>query len=501
MKWAWQVPLLGVLYVIAGRLGLELTRYHDTVTLVVWPPTGLGLAALILCGRRLWPGVFLGALGVNASLPVDGITATGMSVASTLEALLAATLLLRVADFRPTLERPRDGLAFILIGVVGCTAVGAMLGSLSVLLLGNMLGDFWSVWLIWWLSHMGGAMILAPALLMLMRGTPPWSSLVRSFEGWFVFTILIVSSLVAFFGPDLGLLGFAAAAVPFPVLVWGGFRLGPRGATMASLIVVLIATIALAQGSGPFAMGAPTEGTVLLWMYSMFLGMTAFAMATVVEQGNLAERRYRSQEVDRMRIERQKLLFVERERLTREMHDGLGGQLVSVLAMVERGLAAPSEVAEGLRRAIDDLRIVIDSLDPTTTDLATSLAKLRARLEPLLRRNGIELKWSIDDAPSLYTFPPEASLHVLRIIQEAVTNTLRHANADSVEVKISCCDDERRRLHIRIRDDGRGLPQHMGAGGRGIRNMKSRAEELAAELSIEGSNLGTRIELAIPFPR
>jgi signal transduction histidine kinase len=169
--------------------------------------------------------------------------------------------------------------------------------------------------------------------------------------------------------------------------------------------------------------------------------------------------------------------------------------------MVERGLAAPSEVAEGLRRAIDDIRIVIDSLDPSTTDLPASLGKLRARLEPLLRRNGIALTWNVDDRLGPDVLAPEAVLHVLRIIQEAVTNTLSHADASGVEVNLTLDDDERKQFHLSIRDDGCGLPTSMTTGGRGIENMKSRTEELGAEIRIGGTGSGTQIDLTIPFSR
>jgi signal transduction histidine kinase len=288
---------------------------------------------------------------------------------------------------------------------------------------------------------------------------------------------------------------------PFPALIWAGTRLGSRGATVASFLIILIATLATATGSGPFVLGTTTEAMSILWAYSTFMGITAFTLATVVEQRNAAERKYRFEEAERLRAEKQKMLLIERERLTREMHDGLGGQIVSILSMVERGMAVPSEIAEALRRAIDDIRIVIDSLDPNTTDLSTSLGKLRARLEPLLRRNGIELIWDIDDISDFDVLPPEATLHVLRIIQEAVTNALRHANAGSVEVRISSSGGERRQLHVSIRDDGRGLPWQAPSGGRGIMNMKSRAEELGAVLGIKGTRSGLQIDLTVPLPR
>jgi signal transduction histidine kinase len=231
----------------------------------------------------------------------------------------------------------------------------------------------------------------------------------------------------------------------------------------------------------------------------MLIGITAFTLAAVVEQRNFANRRYLLEEAERLRTEKQKLLLLERERVTREMHDGLGGQLVSVLAMVERGLAAPGEVAESIRRAIDDIRIVIDSLDPATTDLPASLGGLRARLDPLLRRNGITLSWHVDDHLRPDALAPEGVLHVLRIIQEAVTNTLRHADASIVEVAITLDDDENRSLRIKIRDDGHGFPVNAATGNRGINNMRFRAKELGTELRIENTDSGTQVDLTLPL--
>lgn len=190
-------------------------------------------------------------------------------------------------------------------------------------------------------------------------------------------------------------------------------------------------------------------------------------------------------EAERLRSQKEMLLMRERERMTREMHDGLGGQLVSTIAMLERGRSTQSEVTEALRRALDDMRIVIDSLDPTTTDLTTSLGKLRARLEPLVRRNGMLLRWRFENVRGLDDYPPEQSLHFLRIIQEAVTNAILHAKASEVSVSIRAGDARGDVLSIEIRDDGRGFRPDAAPGGRGIAHMKSRAKALGAELRFD----------------
>jgi signal transduction histidine kinase len=440
-------------------------------------------------------------MGIGNS-SVDWLGMTGVAIGNSLESVVGVTLLIRVADFRPTLERVHDGVAFLLIGVLGCTTISATIGVAAYYTFGYVdAASVWLTWLIWWLGDMGGALVLMPVLLMLVRGNPSWAEMARRSESWLAFTFLLAASLLAFFGPEIGLLGFAACVSPIPILVWVGARLGPRGAALASAATILIATIATASGSGPFVLGTTTEAMCLLWAYGMLVGVTAFTLAGVAEQRNHADRRYRTEVQKRLRAEKRQLLFSERQRLTREMHDGLGGQLVSLLSTVERGAVGPREIAESLRRVIDDIRIVIDSWDPHPTKLSTALDKLRARLEPLLWRNGISLKWSIDDGIGDGIFSPESVLRVFRIIQESVTNSLRHAAASCIEVRMIFGDEEKEHLPLSISDDGCGFSTRGTTGGRGLESMSSRAEELGAEIRIEHLDLGTRVDLSIPLSR
>ncbi len=501
VPWIWQVAVLAVLYVVAGRIGLELAHIQDNATLV-WPPTGLALGALILFGRSLWPGVFLGLLLLNATQAsvLELVPSLAVAAGNSVEAVIGATLLARVG-FDSGFGRPRDVGAFLLIGVVGCTTISATVGTYTLLLSGAIASaDFGPVFLVWWLGDLGGAIILTPPILLLLRGSPSWSSLFRRIEFWLCLTLLLGSGAFTFLAPLPNRLGALVLLPCFPILVWAGTRLGSRGAMVASFTIVTSATLATVLGLGPLATGDPTDDAILTWAFATVVGLAGFALAAVVQERDVADRRYRVEEVERARVEKQRLLLLERERLTREMHDGLGGQLVSTLSMVERGQGTPAEVAESLRRALDDIRIVIDSLDPDTTDLPTSLGKLRARLAPLLKRNGMTLAWQIDAVDGLRDFPPEASLHVLRVIQEAVTNAMRHSGGSSVEVRVEPASHGRRAIHLCIRDDGCGLGTGGARGGRGVENMRTRAEELGGALRLGDANPGTRIDLEVPLP-
>jgi signal transduction histidine kinase len=201
----------------------------------------------------------------------------------------------------------------------------------------------------------------------------------------------------------------------------------------------------------------------------------------------------------RMRdLERAQVLAGERERLMREMHDGLGGHLVSALSLAESGDASGDALTKALRDALDEMRVVIDSLDPHIEDLGQLLGQLRGRLDPVLRRNGLHATWDLASGQPLPRLGPEQSLHVLRILQEAITNVMKHAGAR--EVRVSTRAGPGAGVTLCIADDGRGADP-AASGGRGIANMRARAEQLGAALRIRAAESGTHVELELPASR
>ena len=134
-------------------------------------------------------------------------------------------------------------------------------------------------------------------------------------------------------------------------------------------------------------------------------------------------------------MERQQTIAEERQRIMSDMHDGIGGQLISTLSLVEKGSLSSAEVAAVLRECLEDLRLTIDSLEPTDNDLLTVLGNLRYRLQGRLQRCGIELDWQVREVTRLACLTPQNVLHILRILQEAFTNVLKHAHATVIRVE------------------------------------------------------------------
>jgi signal transduction histidine kinase len=201
-------------------------------------------------------------------------------------------------------------------------------------------------------------------------------------------------------------------------------------------------------------------------------------------------------------LERDVVLVAERERLMRDMHDGIGGTLVATLAMLERGVRDPNVLSVSLRQALDDLRLMIDSLDPIEDDLNAVLAMLRDRMAPHLESAGIALDWRVGELAPVPGLGPARVLQILRVLQEAISNVLRHAGATRVTVSAGRVPGGEGvgRLRIEVRDNGRGFePSTVAARGRGLPNLRRRAAELGAELAIHSTaGRGSIIRLELP---
>ncbi len=194
-------------------------------------------------------------------------------------------------------------------------------------------------------------------------------------------------------------------------------------------------------------------------------------------------------------LEREKVIISERERLMRDMHDGIGGHLVSTLAMLEKSGQQESPVATAVKVALDDLRLMIDSLDPVEGDLTVVLAMFRDRVEPRLRAANIRLQWQVEDLPELAYLGPSSVLSILRILQECVTNVLKHAQASDLVIEARAEDET---VSIRVTDNGRGFDTSSQGAGRGLKNLRHRAQELGGELRIDSAHSGTTTILILP---
>ena len=190
-------------------------------------------------------------------------------------------------------------------------------------------------------------------------------------------------------------------------------------------------------------------------------------------------------------MEKQRVLTDERDRIMQEMHDGIGSHMISMLSLLNRELPDRAVLEQTVRDALHDLRMMIDSLDADENDLSLAFGMYRSRLDHVLAGSEIKLNWQVMDIPEVDQFSPHTVLQVLRIVQEAVTNTIKHAHASTITISTEVLSDE---VVIRVEDDGSGwVGDH--AQGRGMNNMSKRAESINARFDVSTNGKGVSVQL------
>jgi signal transduction histidine kinase len=185
----------------------------------------------------------------------------------------------------------------------------------------------------------------------------------------------------------------------------------------------------------------------------------------------------------------------ERERFMRDMHDGLGAQLIASLRMASRGSLSPAAMQEALQECLDELRFSIESLKPTANDILSVLGNFRYRLEPRLQALGIRLAWHTQDlAPGRIGAP--AVLQILRILNEAITNALKHTQTTQIDIT-GQCDAEH--YLLQVRDYGAGFDTSTPEQGEGLQSMQQRARRMGGLLTVDSNPQGTTLALRVPL--
>ena len=245
-------------------------------------------------------------------------------------------------------------------------------------------------------------------------------------------------------------------------------------------------------------------GLFLVYAYVMFRRYTG-AIGAVEQLNASLEARLQAREAElnqshaRLReIEQRETLSQERQRLMQDMHDGLGSSLMSALRVIEHGRVDEEAIKEVLKGCMDDLKLTIDSMEPVEADLLLLLATLRFRLAPRLENSGITLRWEVVDVPALTWLDPRSALHILRILQEAFTNVIKHTQAREIRVTTGTAE---RGVWVAITDNGPGfdVSRALACGGKGMANQMRRAQAVGGRVEWLSDAQGTRFVLWLPL--
>jgi signal transduction histidine kinase len=364
----------------------------------------------------------------------------------------------------------------------------------------------------WWLLllHFAGTQLACSLFRWLVRSNvnlrladPSLLVPQQAFAGLTVFGHLLVA-------PHL--CGMALAGL-FTTWHFGTLWYGPRQISVALAWTGAGAALAFALRWDQIALPASTPAEVLLlWLCLMLmLGRFSIVSTHIRELRRALGERSRELEqslqdieeltLTRAREEHELALARERQRIMRDIHDGVGSSLIASLALIDRREMGSAALGAVLRDCIDDLKLTIDSLEPLENDLLTLLAALRYRLEKRLRPLGIELEWKIASLPALPWLEATEALSIMRIVQEALANVIHHARATRVcmQARERCMGDAQG-VELLIADDGVGMDLCASSvRGKGLRNMRERAASLGGSVCIRSAPGNTTVSLWLPL--
>ena len=517
---------LAALYVPAALTGLMYAVVGSTVTLV-WAPSGIALAALVLLGPRFSLGVTLGAFIANASTDVTLTVAAIVAVGNTLGALLGSLWFVRLTSFRNALDRRGDVLAFIAVAAVASTMVSAMVGA-SALWLGGFLSrsDWVGAFIKWWLGDMMGVLVVAPALMVWFGSARPVITSIKALEALALGAMLVCASFLIFGASEIAGHGYYPAALGiFPFVIWGALRFGQRGSTLVTLGASALAVWGTSMGTGPFAVEHPVDSLVRWCAFAIVVAVTGLLLAASVAEQRSAQSelrkshddledmvRARAQELveaniglrremnERHQLENElvRVSEVHQQAMGRELHDGLGQHLTSLAlhsASLKQQLAEQALPEAALANRIVELaneanamtRSLAHGLYPVALELGGLVAALDRLAEQTRALSHMTCVCRCEE--DVQVLDSMVAINLYRVAQEAINNAVKYSRASYLKIELKRIGDQ---LQMSISDDGIGIDidRPVQSQGLGMHSMRYRARLLGGTLSMLPLALG-----------
>jgi signal transduction histidine kinase len=520
---------LAAIYVVVAQLGLRLDAVAGFATLV-WPATGISLAALVIFGYRLWPGVFLGALVANLLAGAPPIVALGIGVGNTLEAVIGTYALKRIPGFRPSLDRVRDIVGLIVLAAGLSTMASATIGVGSLYLGGIItLANAGEAWRTWWLGDLIANLIVAPVLLVYSSRSVPRHSRRHSRRQLAEVAGLTASVLaigLVIFGDPGGQAYFV-----FPPLIWAALRFGLRGAVSMTLLTSIVAVWGTASLHGPFARPVLHDSLFALQAFMAVTAATFLILGGVIEERRRVEERLRDAHETVAEANRAKTEFLAV--MSHELRTPLNAisGYVDLMTMELHDPVTPTQRTY-LERIQSNQRHLLSMIDDVLsfTKVETGrltlglenvrvgdvLTELEASIDPEIRRRALSFTCAPCDPTLVMRADPDKLRQVLlNLLGNAVKFTPTggridvHAVRNGVNVRISIVDtglgiptDQLGLVFEPFYQVDRGRTRAYPGMGLGLAIARDFTHAMGGELRLESElGRGTTAMLDIPLAR
>jgi len=499
------IALLTALYFVAGKFGLSLAYVHPNAT-AVWPPTGLTLAAFLLFGYRVWPGIFLGAYLVNISTAGSMATSLGIAGGNTLEGLVGAYLVNRFANGQNAFDRPQDVFKFAILAGLGSTMVSATIGVTSLAVAGYAAwANYGAIWLTWWLGDAAGDLILAPLLVLWGNHLTVQWRWQKGLEASALGLLIVLVGQAAFSGVFFDeSQKYPLEFLCLPLLVWTAFRFGPREAATATFLIAAIAVWGTLHGWGPFARDTPNESLLLM---QAFMGTSSMIALSVVAAVNAYRRTGVVVGEDQRQSQKMEVIGRVAGGIAHDFNNiltviaGYSGRLMETESLGKEDRSAIEQIAQATRRASSlTAQLLAFSRRQLVQPMVLNLNEVISHMESMLHRLiGTDIVLSTVLAPSLGPVKLDPS-QVDQVLLNLVVNA-RDAMPQGGQLTIKTANVELDKAYVHQHAGSRPGPHIMLAvtdTGVGM-DEATKARIFEAFFTTKGPGKGTGLGLATVY--
>ncbi len=291
-KYLVKIALVAAVYFASAKFGLSFAFGVRQVS-VVWPPTGIAIAVLLLFGPKFWPGILIGAFASNITTMETVSTALAISIGNTLEGIFANYLLSRF-NFDKSFHKVSDIIKFDVLAAGVATLVSATIGTITLGFGGTISWlIFWPTWLTWWLGDATGAIIYAPLILSLPHLKHIKFDIFKILEGMGLLSSTIIVSLLVFTSYlSMVFMPYPIQYIIFPLMIWAALSFGIPGTTWTTFILSIISILGFEAGGGHFATleNSDVALTLLQVLVSTFSVTSMVLAATIEERRNFQDK-------------------------------------------------------------------------------------------------------------------------------------------------------------------------------------------------------------------
>ena len=456
---------LAAVYFAAGKIGLQLAILHPSAS-PVWPPTGIAIAAVVVLGGSVWPAIAVGAFAVNLTTSGHLVSSLGISAGNTLEALVGGMLVARYANGVRAFDRALDLLRFTIFAGLCGTVLSSTIGVACLCLeKPELWRESGRLWTTWWLGDLGGAIVVAPALVLWSRPARVAWTRARILEGSALLLCVLLLGEVVFLGHILPALNpHPLAFLCIPPLLWAALRFGPRGTATAGLVLAAIATWATLDGRGAYAVFPPNVALLLLQAYLVVTMITALTLAAVVREREIASEllRAKAEELERSNAELEQFasaashdlqeplrnLLIYLQLVERDAHGRIAGAAEENLRVATNSAKRLLEMTRGL---LAFARAGFARNRVETVDTGVVVRELLEHLRASVEESSADVR--VGALPSLSADPGQ-----LRVVfQNLIGNALKFRGVEPPKVEVGALRQDGE-WHFFVRDNGIGIP-------------------------------------------